>query len=326
MGTLSLVIPAYNAEHALPASLASVAAQTRAPDEVVVVDDGSSDATRAVASAWSDRLPLRVLGLDENIGGGLGAGAARHEGISATSGEVIALLDADDVMLPDHLEVMERAHQRHGGLVTANHLLWIPGRALGSRPAAELVPVPRPEDQWTRILSENFVFVATMFDRSLYDRVGGFRSMRCEDWDLWIRMVESGARVHMPDQVTALYRGSPGSVSAGDRLLIGDIDLLHELRGRLTGADRRTVDRALRRRRAKRLFLEGVDQQLRGDRSGARRSWLRAIATDPSPRRNNSNLAGSVGLRALACIAAPQRMVDRRDRRQRSADHAVGDR
>lgn len=322
--TISLVIPAFNACQVLDTSLASVAAQTRLPDEVVVVDDGSTDGTSAVAERWANRLPLRVLRFDENIGAGLGAGAARHEGIIASSGSVIALLDADDVMLPDHLELMVGLHERVGGLITADHLMWIPGEAVSTRPASELVPVPPPDRQWETIISENFVFVATVFSRSLYDVAGGFRSIRCEDWDLWIRMVESGATVHAPGQVTALYRGSSGSVSAGDRLLVGDVDLLTELSERLGPGDREISRRALRRRVAKQHFLRGVELYRSGRAVAARRAWIRAFLTDPSLRRNNSRLSGRVSVRAIAFAVLPGPMVRWRSARQASPQVLVG--
>lgn len=324
--TVSVIIPAYNASEVISTSLASVAGQTMLPDEVIVVDDGSTDDTSAVVSTWKSVLPVRALRLEQNLGRGNGAGGARHQGILDSRGDVIALLDADDVMLPDHLEVMLALHARNGGLVTANHLLWQPGAAVATQPISGLIAVPPAEQQRAVLFSENFVFIGTVFDRSLYDAAGGFRSIRCEDWDLWIRMVETGARVSMPDQVTALYRGSVSSVSAGDKLLAGDIDLLTELLDRVHGQEREIVDRALRRRRAKQHYLDGIRRETEGDRWGARRAWLKAATTDLSFRRNNSRLNGNVALRAAACFVAPERMLAMRSARQASPHAAVGQR
>lgn len=321
---VSLIIPAHNAADVLPTALASVAGQTRPPDEVVVIDDGSSDGTAALAEQWAGFLPIHVIRLEENIGAGIGAGGVRHRGIQASSGQVIALLDADDVLLPDHLEVLLRLHAERGGLVTANHLMWVPGAALGNVPVGSLNPVPAPEKQRQVLFAENFVFIGSVFDRALYDRVGGFRPIPCEDWDLWIRMVEAGAVVSMPDQVTALYRSWSGSVSAGDRLLEGDIRLLAELRNRVAGDEAAAVDAALRRRRARKLYLHGIAEYQAGRGLAARRAWLRSLLTDPSPRRNNSRMNGNIAVRALVCLVAPGRMIDRRSRRRRSGDVQVG--
>ena len=326
MSSVSVIIPAYNAAGVIDSALASIAGQTRSPDEVVVVDDGSTDATVEVVSSWSDRLPIELLVLPENVGRGLGAGGARAKAIEASAGTTLALLDADDVWLPDHLEVMLAEHELHGGLITGNYVLWMPGRTVGTVPAADLVPVPSAERQRLAILSENFVFVSSVFSRELYDAAGPFRNIRCEDWDLWIRMVRAGAEVTIPQQVTVLYRQDPDSVSGTDKLLIGDIDLLTELLPTCTDEERPVVKRALQRRRAKQLYLEGIRRADEGDTAGARRAWIDSLGADPSLRGNRSKLNGRVSLRAAACILAPRTMTRLRHRRQADAELMVGNR
>jgi hypothetical protein len=326
MTRLSVVIPGYEAEHAIGSALASVAAQTRQPDEVIVVDDGSSDSTSKAAQAWSACLPVHVIRLDENTGQGLGAGAARARGIDESSGDLIALLDADDYWLPEHLEVMLAQHDRLPGLVSGNYLMWVPGHSVGSTPATRLVPVPPPDEQRLAILSENFVFVSSLFSRRLYVEAGGFRNIRCEDWDLWIRMVRAGATVSTPDTVTVLYRQDPSSVSGTDKLLIGDIDLLSELLPTCADDERAVVEQALRRRRAKQLYLEGMQHAAAGHTDKARATWLEVIRTDPSLRRNRSKLNGQVALRAAAGMIAPRTMWRLREQRQHDAAFQVGDR
>jgi Glycosyl transferase family 2 len=322
--TISVIIPAYEATGVIDASLASVAAQTVSPDEVIVVDDGSRDGTAAVAERWCDVLPLRVLRLEQNVGQGLGAGGARAAGIEKSTGELIALLDADDVWLPDHLAAMRDEHDRRDGLVTANYYLWVPGAALGTRPASELVPVPPVELQWLRLLDENYVFVSTLFSRSLYERAGGFRNIRCEDWDLWIRMVRHGARVSMPAHVTALYRQAAHSVSGTDKLLVGDIDVLEELLETAAGVEREAILRAVRRRRAKQSFLDGIRRYDAGDTGAARAAWLRALVLDVGLGRSNSRLSGRVAPRAAASILAPAAMMRLRRKRQSDPGFVVG--
>lgn len=324
MSNVSVIIPAFNAADVVASALGAIAAQTVPVHEVIVVDDGSTDGTADIARRWERLLPLQVHRLEQNMGAGLGAGGARAIGIERSSGELIALLDVDDYWMPDHLEVMQREHDRHGGLITANYYLWIPGVEIGRTPSSELVPVPPPESQRLSILSENFVFVSALFSRELYDRAGPMRNIRCEDWDLWINMIDAGAVVTIPDEVTALYRQSPTSVSGTDKLLVGDIDLLEEhLAGR--GAEEtEVIERALQRRRAKRAFLDGVALADAGDYRRARASWWQAIRTDPSLRRNHSRLNGRVAIRAAACLAAPRTMVRLRQRRQEDPVFVVG--
>src|ERR1044071_9784434 len=95
--TVSVVIPAYNAERYLGEAIESVLAQTYAPLETIVVDDGSSDGTAAVARSH----PGVTLISQENAG----PAAARNRGFAASRGELIAFHDADDLMTPDKLAV-----------------------------------------------------------------------------------------------------------------------------------------------------------------------------------------------------------------------------
>ncbi|MGA2392545.1 MAG: glycosyltransferase [Candidatus Lustribacter sp.] len=88
---ISVVIPAYNAAAHLEATLASVAAQLEAPAEVIVVDDGSTDATAAIAAAAGAHVIRQANG---------GVSAARNAGVGAARSDWIAFLDADDRWLP----------------------------------------------------------------------------------------------------------------------------------------------------------------------------------------------------------------------------------
>ena len=94
--TVSVVIPAFDASKYLPAAIRSALGQSHRPFEVIVVDDGSSDATASIAQRFG--APVRVLRRPHR-----GAGAARNAGIREAGGAFIALLDADDLWEPDKL-------------------------------------------------------------------------------------------------------------------------------------------------------------------------------------------------------------------------------
>lgn len=97
MATVSVVIPAFNAESFLGEALDSVLGQTARPTEVIVVDDGSTDGTRALVRRYSDAV--RLVTQDNG-----GAARARNVGARQATGEWLAFLDADDVWLPEKLE------------------------------------------------------------------------------------------------------------------------------------------------------------------------------------------------------------------------------
>lgn len=104
---ISVVIPLYNKEAAIESTLASVLAQTRAADELIIIDDGSTDRSVAIAeevlSQRAGKIPWRIIS-QENAG----EGATRNRGAEEASCDYIAFLDADDEWLPDYLSEMER--------------------------------------------------------------------------------------------------------------------------------------------------------------------------------------------------------------------------
>jgi len=97
--SVSVIIPVYNRRELITATVESALAQTIPPDEIIVVDDGSTDGTREVITALAQRHPTIRLLFQENAG----AGAARNRGIEAAASEWIAFLDSDDVWVPEKL-------------------------------------------------------------------------------------------------------------------------------------------------------------------------------------------------------------------------------
>lgn len=309
--TVSVIIPAYNAGCFLRAALASVAAQSRPADEVVVIDDASTDDTLAVAERWSDHLPLVLVRKQANEG----LGAARRDGIANSSGDRLALLDADDYLLPDHLEVVLACHERHGGIVAASGYRWVPNQRIATTPWNVLAPVPPPGKQHEEILRRNFLFSNVVISRTSYERSGGFRALRSdEDWDLWIRMIRAGSRVMVPETVTVIFRNHPGSLSSAEGYLPWDIKVLEGLMDDVSDGERPIVERALRRRHARVRLLHGYELARSGRVADARFAWLRAAIQDRSLQGGLSP-AGSVALRAMLCLLAPRQMVQQRDRR-----------
>ena len=112
--SITVIIPAYNAEVYICEALESVIAQTRPPEQIIVVNDGSNDRTADLIYEWkqNNAVPLQLL-CQKNQG----VSAARNAGIRSAEGDLIAFLDADDLFLSNHLELLEQAFRRHPHII-----------------------------------------------------------------------------------------------------------------------------------------------------------------------------------------------------------------
>jgi len=207
---VSVVIPAFNSERFLGEALASVSAQTYAPVETIVVDDGSSDGTAAVARAHPG---ITLIEQDNS-----GPSAARNRGFAASRGEFVAFHDSDDLMTPDKLSVQvgHMLENPEVGCVLAEQELIVeegaelPFWADGS--AVETVMPPRPPE----LEDEPMVHPMTMVvRRQTFERVGDFdEAMRAaEDFDWMLRAAEEGVEIARLPEVLLLRRVHPGSLT-----------------------------------------------------------------------------------------------------------------
>lgn len=238
---VSVVMPAYDAETTVGAAISSVLWQTYRDFELVVVDDGSEDATGTIAGSFP--LPVRVV-RQENAG----VAAARNRGIAEAQGELVAFCDADDVLLPRHLEALVEVYDRDGGIATSNCYWLFPG---GMHPARTRYKgrFPQPERQRQAILEQNFVSTMSLFPKALADEVGPFDTGLevAEDWDFWLRAIYTGIRVSLQPWPLALYRRGTGlSVDAARMDRHAEAVLKKALaRDDLSGEERAYVKRRL---------------------------------------------------------------------------------
>ncbi|MDR5857723.1 glycosyltransferase [Caballeronia sp. LZ062] len=120
--SVSVIVPAYNAQDFICVAPASLQSQTLAPLEIIVVNDASTDETaKVVGSAATEDSRIRLINLESN----LGPGGARNAGIEAAHGDWIALLDADDRFAPERLErLVKLGDETNADIVTDNLLIY----------------------------------------------------------------------------------------------------------------------------------------------------------------------------------------------------------
>jgi glycosyltransferase involved in cell wall biosynthesis len=208
--TVSVVIPAWERASWIGETLDSVLGQTRAPDEVIVVDDGSVDDTAAVAAAHP--LAPRVLTIPH-----AGVGMARNRGIEAARGDLVAFLDSDDLWLPEkldrHVPVFEVPNSPS---VSCTHYdVW--DLSAEGWAQVETRRHPGPLDV-ASLLEMNRVGTLTVIaKRAELLAVGGFHEgfMRGSDYELWLRLAER-APIHVLDEVLAVHRRHPHRLTGAD--------------------------------------------------------------------------------------------------------------
>jgi glycosyltransferase involved in cell wall biosynthesis len=207
----SVLIPAFNAEAYIGKSIESVLSQTLQDIEVIVVDDGSADATIEVIRRFGDRV--RLLSQENR-----GPAAARNAALEVSTGEFVALLDADDTWLPNRLERLVGYLDAHPetGFVTGDAYLVYEDEPSTDTYYNDLLKGYEWHDtnqaQW--IVRYNYVHVMTVIRRALFDRHGRFAEnlKGVEDWDLWIRFLCRGERVGLVREPLAYYRIRGGSL------------------------------------------------------------------------------------------------------------------
>lgn len=212
------MVPAYNAQATITETLESVTQQTFTDFELIVVDDGSTDATSTRAAAIDDSR-VRVI-LTENGG----VARARNRGINEARGQHIAFIDADDLWRPTKLQrQLDQLDANADAGVCVTAAMRIDGRS------RELGPIPLvldDNDICTSLLLYSMVagcVSSGLVRRSALETAGLFNPAfsQCADWDLWLRLSRSARFLSISDDLV-LYRVHSHNMSGNVGLLESD--------------------------------------------------------------------------------------------------------
>ncbi len=288
MPRLSILLPAHNAEGTIERAVRSTLASMDADSELVVFDDASTDGTAAVLASVADRR-MRVIASASS----LGVAGALNALLESTSSELVARMDADDVMLRRRLERQRRAIDRGLDVVFTTVVQWRPDRRRVRPPAPTSIgPAAFPY----HLLVTNPVAHPTMFARrSSIAGVGGYRTIPSEDYDLWVRLARNGARIARLGLPGILYRVHPNQITSsmewrhsswldpvlGDAFATLSDSLLGERFPRLTTLGYTAPDRAAFDATAvpfRAAFVRAIRGLSRGDRMALERELRHRMA------------------------------------------------
>ncbi|QQS44845.1 MAG: glycosyltransferase [Acidobacteriota bacterium] len=280
---VSVIIPAYNAEAFVVETIESALAQTRPADEIIAVDDGSTDRTLDVLR----RFEPSIVVLTKPNGG---PASARNTAIRRAAGEYLAFLDCDDLWAPEKLEKQVAYLDRHPqvGLLFSEAIMF--SEEAGRK--VEMSPIGYTADPTFRqLLYGDFIPNSTVvIRRSCVEKVGLLNESReligVEDYEYWMRIARFFEMAGMPEPL-AMYRiregnlmGEGGDIEKG---LVLSMRALREIERQFPGMWSETgVDRNLL---FARLFIRaGFAWKQKGEWSECLRKYAGALRISLRPR------------------------------------------
>lgn len=203
MPAFSVVVPAYNASSTLRETLDSVLAQELRDWELVVVDDGSTDDTLAIAREYASK-DTRIRALTQENRGSAGA---YNAGVAAATADFVTICSSDDLLLPDHLKAMSALIAANPGcdIFSCNGFFQ---REDGSRDVvwAKGAWLEEHSRSLEQVIGGCFFSVGATYRRSLFDLVGGYRDVYGEDYDFWLRVMARGAKHLYTPRTLSVHR------------------------------------------------------------------------------------------------------------------------
>lgn len=294
MPKVSVVLPAYNAEVFIRETIASICAQSFTDFEIIVVDDGSVDATAVIAAALDPRV--RVVQQRNQ-----GIATARNVGVAHAKGEWIAFMDHDDLWHPGKLQAQCKLLEQDPGcgIVYGEFLRWNPRVPPGfpdeTIDSGRIVP-DLSGFVLAKLVQTNWVLLSTaVIRRSVFDKVGYFDPTMppADDWDFVLRAAEH-VRFTKLEQPLVLYRVHPGQTSLKLTSRNVEFELRCRALVRLTALNVTVFDREdVRQRQFRALFNYGVLQYRAGLYRQASETFHTALAYRPLAGRTMLYLGAS---------------------------------
>lgn len=256
--TVSVIIPAYNSAAFVGRAIASAMAQSHRPLEIIVVDDGSTDATAEAV----ERYPVTLIRQANT-----GPGGARNTAAQVARGEWLAFLDHDDTwhqqkneiqlgLAGPGIDAVFSAKDPNVTDVTFEKMYW---RNLGGNPSSTLI---RRE---------------TLIELGMFD--SSREMMGVDDYDLWLRFLLAGKRFALSPELYSFTPAQDHYSGKSDKMLKAELVNIEKISA-LAGVARDTLER-----RKRKLILQYIPSLIYERRLGAARYYLRQLGVDRAVMR-----------------------------------------
>jgi len=236
-----VVIATYNSALTISSTLESICKQTVLPKKIILVDDGSTDTTINEVQKFDSKLDVEILSMVRNSG----TWAARNAGFARVNSSLVAFVDSDDILLPQHIESHLSEFNDGIDAVATRYFDWLPEKNL-----IRLDPRKFPEKSEfsEKILVSNFMPGFFSIKCSVFRDVGQFKQNVTEDWDFWIRFFDKKYLAKSTESPSYLYRWSDGSLSRRSNSLSLNLQTLNSARLEThTPAKRKQCERTAKR-------------------------------------------------------------------------------
>ena len=221
MSLVSIITPVFNAEKFIRKTIECVLAQTYLQWELILVDDGSTDASAQAIEPYLIDSRIKYLYQDNQ-----GQGKARNTGIQNSTGDFIAFLDADDLWIPEKLDLQMAVFKMQDVDVTYSDAFIIDSEGVLAKQVMETGSIRsglEAEKESLRKLIRGIIFIpilTVLLKREAITSVEGFDESidlrNAEDFDLWIRMASQGSKFFFEDRCLSYYRIHENQSTAKD--------------------------------------------------------------------------------------------------------------
>ncbi|MEG9499463.1 glycosyltransferase [Mannheimia indoligenes] len=205
----SILMSLYHKEHPayLEACLHSLQTQTLPASEIVVVFDGAiSENLESVVQNFSEKLPLVIVRLSQNVG----LGRALNEGLKHCSNEWVLRMDTDDICLPERFEKQIAFIQENPDVVLFSTQVEEFDETMSNSLGIKKVPVSCEEIYSSALLRNPFNHMAVAYKKSVIEQVGGYQHhLYMEDYNLWLRVIAQQYKVYnLPEILVKVRSGT----------------------------------------------------------------------------------------------------------------------